>query len=114
MKRDKNKFIALVYAFVFGLTFSISGFAQDGISNRLHSGPKEPGEFGAYYTTLKYDEGWDKPWRIGPQADIVVRFDTGIHKFRFGHRHTFEGIDLIVWIETESRKQMEVVRSPAD
>jgi len=51
--------------------------------NQLPSGPKGPGRFGAYYTTLKYDAAWDKPWRIGPDADVVVRFDSGSHKFVF-------------------------------
>ncbi|OVE74752.1 hypothetical protein BVX97_06515 [bacterium E08(2017)] len=51
--------------------------------NQLPSGPKGPGRFGAYYTTLKYDEAWDKPWRIGPDADVIVRFDNAAHKFVF-------------------------------
>lgn len=42
-----------------------------------------PGQFGAHYTTLKYDASWDKPWRIGDHADIIVRFDTGRYKFVF-------------------------------
>jgi len=50
---------------------------------RMPSGHKVPGRFGAYYTTLKYDAAWDKPWRIGSHADVVVRFDTGGHKFVF-------------------------------
>jgi hypothetical protein len=41
----------------------------------LPSGPAGPGRFGAYYTTLPYDDVWDKPRRIGPDSDIVVRFD---------------------------------------
>lgn len=41
----------------------------------LPSGPKDPGRFGAYYTKLVYDDGWDALWPAGPAADIVVRFD---------------------------------------
>jgi len=41
----------------------------------LPSGPPGPGRFGAYYTKLKYDEGWDSLWPVGPSADIIVQFD---------------------------------------
>jgi|SRR5579872_6634946 len=41
----------------------------------LPSGPPGTGRFGAFYTTLKYDEMWDEPRRVGPDSDIVVRFD---------------------------------------
>jgi hypothetical protein len=50
---------------------------------KLPSGPAGPGRFGAYYTRLKYSLEWDKLWRIGPDADVVVRFD------QFGHRFVF-------------------------
>ncbi|MGC2162512.1 MAG: LamG domain-containing protein [Silvibacterium sp.] len=41
----------------------------------LPSGPAGPGRFGAYYTTLHYDEMYEKPRRVGPDTDVVVRFD---------------------------------------
>jgi Concanavalin A-like lectin/glucanases superfamily len=41
----------------------------------LPSGPKGAGPFGAYVATLKYDELWDAPRRVGPNSDVVVRFD---------------------------------------
>ena len=41
----------------------------------LPSGPPGPGPFGAFYTTLKYDEMWDGPRRVAPDSDVVVRFD---------------------------------------
>ncbi|MGA2363115.1 MAG: LamG domain-containing protein [Candidatus Aminicenantales bacterium] len=41
----------------------------------LPSGPPGPGRFGAYYTKLRYDDGWDALWPVGPAADIVVQFD---------------------------------------
>jgi hypothetical protein len=33
-------------------------------------------------------------------------------KFRFGHRHTLEGTDLIVWLKVESTRRMEVAIIP--
>lgn len=41
----------------------------------LPSGPPAVGRFGAFYTTLRYDEMWDEPRRVGPDSDVVVRFD---------------------------------------
>ena len=52
---------------------------------QLPSGTPGPGRFGAYQTTLKFDPTWDKPWRIGDAADVVVRFDDGGHRFVFWH-----------------------------
>jgi hypothetical protein len=41
----------------------------------LPSGPPGAGRFGAFYTTLKYDDLWDEPRRVAPDSDVVVRFD---------------------------------------
>jgi len=41
----------------------------------LPSGPPGTGRFGAFYTTLKYDDMWDEPRRVAPNSDVVVRFD---------------------------------------
>jgi len=41
----------------------------------LPAGPAGPGRFGAYYTTLEYYPEWDALWRVGPDADVLVRFD---------------------------------------
>jgi hypothetical protein len=49
----------------------------------LPSGPEGSGRFGAYYTRLKYSMEWDMPWRIGPLADVVVRFDGAPYRFVF-------------------------------
>lgn len=49
----------------------------------LPSGPDVPARFGAYYTTLKYYEEWDALWPVGPDADIVVRFDDSPVKVVF-------------------------------
>lgn len=43
----------------------------------LPSAPKGAGKFGAYYTTLKYEEVWEAGRRVGPNSDVVVRFDAG-------------------------------------
>src|SRR5215467_961645 len=41
----------------------------------LPSGPPGIGRFGAFYTTLKYDDIWDAQRRVAPNSDVVVRFD---------------------------------------
>ncbi len=41
----------------------------------LPSGPPGAGKFGAYYATLNFEDVWDRPRRIGPDSDVVVRFD---------------------------------------
>ncbi len=48
---------------------------------KLPSGPKGPGRFGAYYTRLRYSEEWENPWRVGNDADVLVRFDEGAYRF---------------------------------
>jgi len=50
---------------------------------RLPSGLDSKGRFGAYYASLKYDLDWDKHWRIGDHADVVVDFDRTGYKFVF-------------------------------
>jgi len=50
---------------------------------RLPAGPEGPGRFGAYYTRLRYTDEWERPWRVGDAADVLVRFDDGGHKFVF-------------------------------
>lgn len=42
---------------------------------KLPSGPPGAGRFGAYYATLKFQDTWDRLRRIGPDSDVVVRFD---------------------------------------
>ncbi len=41
----------------------------------MPSGPAGPGRFGAYYGTLEYYPEWDALWRVGPDPDVLVRFD---------------------------------------
>ncbi|MCX7048533.1 MAG: LamG domain-containing protein [Candidatus Sumerlaeota bacterium] len=42
---------------------------------KMPSGPAGPGRFGAYYCALKYYPEWDALWRVGPDPDVLVRFD---------------------------------------
>jgi hypothetical protein len=43
----------------------------------------DPGPFGAYFTTLKYWELWDQPWRVGDYADVVVQFEQSVDRLIF-------------------------------
>jgi hypothetical protein len=45
--------------------------------------PPGPHTFGAVYTRLRYYKGWDDVWRVGDQADVVVRFDQAPYWFTF-------------------------------
>ena len=42
----------------------------------LPSGPAGAGAFGANYASLKFEPAWDRLRRIGPDTDVVVRFDN--------------------------------------
>lgn len=42
---------------------------------KMPSGPPGAGPFGAYYATLHYQDTWDRMRRLGPNSDVVVRFD---------------------------------------
>ncbi|UCD53239.1 MAG: LamG domain-containing protein [Phycisphaerales bacterium] len=48
----------------------------------LPTGEKR-GQFGAYYTHLKFYETWDNLWRFGAYPDVVVEFDESPCKFVF-------------------------------
>ncbi|MHC4644547.1 MAG: LamG-like jellyroll fold domain-containing protein [Planctomycetota bacterium] len=42
----------------------------------MPSGPENlPPRFGAAYCRLRYSDEWEKLWRVGPDPDIMVRFD---------------------------------------
>ena len=43
--------------------------------HKLLSIEKHPGRFGAFYTKLKYYDGWDDLWPVDQDPDIVVCFD---------------------------------------
>ena len=51
----------------------------------LPSGPQSPEAFRAVNTTLKYYPGWDAPWAIKDNADVVVQFEESDCKFVFWH-----------------------------
>jgi len=44
---------------------------------------KHPGRFGAFYTKLKYYDGWDNLWPVEQDPDIVVCFDKSPIKLIF-------------------------------
>ena len=65
----------------------------------LPAGPKGPGRFGAYYATLQFEEVWDRPRRLGPQSDVVVRFDQSPIRLVF-----WQGTNYVpAWV-TENNK----------
>jgi hypothetical protein len=55
----------------------------------LPSGPPGPGRFGAYYTRLRFAEEWERPWRVGEAADVVVRFDETPNRLVFWRGTSF-------------------------
>jgi len=56
---------------------------------KLPTGPDGPGHFGACYAGLKYDEDYDRQWRLGDNEDIVVRFDDFPFKLVYWHGINF-------------------------
>jgi len=72
-----------VISILFALLFTSVSFGRKSKPAQLPSGPEGPGEFGAYYAHLKYSPKWDEVWRVGPDADVVVRFEGGGHRFVF-------------------------------
>ena len=65
----------------------------------LPSGPAGAGPFGAMYATLKYMSSWDRLRRLGPDADVVVRFDKSAMRLVF-----WQGTNYIpAWV-TENGK----------
>jgi len=57
--------------------------APDIQPRRLPAIEKNPGKFGAFYTTLKYYPGWDNLWPVREHADVVVTFDNSEVKMIF-------------------------------
>ena len=65
----------------------------------LPAGPPGAGRFGAYYATLKFEDVWDRPRRIGPDSDVVVRFDQAPIRLVF-----WQGTNYVpAWV-TENNK----------
>ena len=67
---------------------------------KMPSGPRSRGgRFGAYYATLRYQDTWDRMRRLGPDSDVVVRFDQSPIRLVF-----WEGTNYIpAWV-TENDK----------
>jgi hypothetical protein len=86
-KRVRKKMRVFMVSVLLGAALNVGTAGSAELKNKglfkLPSGPSGPGRFGAYYTKLKYSPEWDKPWRVGGHADVVVRFDDGGHKFVF-------------------------------
>jgi hypothetical protein len=65
----------------------------------LPSGPAGAGPFGAMYATLQYDPAWDRLRRIGPDSDVVVRFDKSPMRLVF-----WQGTNYIpAWVTENGR-----------
>jgi hypothetical protein len=65
----------------------------------LPAGAPGAGHFGAYYATLKFEDVWDRPRRIGPESDVVVRFDKSPMRLVF-----WQGMNYIPHWVTENGK----------
>jgi hypothetical protein len=50
---------------------------------KMPSGPKDGKRFGAFYTRLNYSPEWEKQWRVGDHADVVVTFEDPGANFVF-------------------------------
>jgi len=80
----------------------------------LPRGPLDQNDFGAFYTKLEYYPDWDKDWRVGEFADVVVRFDAAPYKFIF-----WRGTNYIphwvtennIWYNNEFTETWETVGS---
>ena len=67
------------------------------------AGPPGPGRFGAYPCTLKYLDTWDRMRRIGPDSDVVVRFDESPIRLVF-----WQGLNYIpAWVTENGKWYMD-------
>jgi hypothetical protein len=66
---------------------------------RLPSGPAGAGPFGAMYASLPYSLSWDRLRRIGPDSDVVVRFDKSPMRLVF-----WQGTNYIpAWVTDDGK-----------
>ncbi|MCL2659009.1 MAG: LamG domain-containing protein [Acidobacteriaceae bacterium] len=66
---------------------------------KMPSGPIGPGRFGAYYASLRYEEPWDRLRQIGPNADVVVRFDESPTRLVF-----WQGLNYVpAWVSGDDK-----------
>jgi hypothetical protein len=57
---------------------------------KLPSGPPGAGRFGAYACTLPFERSWDRMRRMGPDSDVVVRFDRSAMRLVFWQGTAYE------------------------
>jgi hypothetical protein len=62
---------------------NIDKFAEVDMDKRILPEGKNSGEFGAYYSHLKFYDVWDNMWRFSEHPDVVVEFDALPTKFVF-------------------------------
>jgi hypothetical protein len=60
-----------------------SNYAQVDMDKRVLPEGEDRGEFGAYFTHLRFYDVWDNLWRFSDHPDVVVEFDTSPAKFIF-------------------------------
>jgi hypothetical protein len=66
---------------------------------KMPAGPAEPGRFGAYYATLKYEDTWDRLRQTGPDSDVVVRFDNSPSRLVF-----WQGLNYVpAWVSGDDK-----------
>ncbi len=66
---------------------------------KMPSGSPGAGRFGAYYSTLKFQDTWDRLRRVGPDSDVVVRFDEAPIRLVF-----WQGTNYIpAWVTENDR-----------
>lgn len=65
----------------------------------LPSGPADKGPFGAMYASLQYAPSWDRLRRLGPDSDVVVRFDNSAMRLVF-----WQGTNYIpAWVTEDGK-----------
>jgi hypothetical protein len=65
----------------------------------MPAGAPGPGRFGAYYETLQFQDTWDRPRRIGPRSDVVVRFPQSGMRLVF-----WQGLNYVpAWVTENAR-----------
>jgi hypothetical protein len=55
--------------------------------------------FGAFYTTLHFDRAWDRSRRVGPDSDVVVRFDGAPTRLVFWQGNSY----VPAWVTENNR-----------
>lgn len=81
-------------------------FAAAGVTDKdvipyapLPSGPSWPGPFGAFYASLRFKPSWDRPRRLGPDSDVVVRFDNSPMRLVF-----WQGTNFVpAWVTSNGK-----------